>query len=57
VVFDKKDDWSEKADPLNMTEHKIRQIMAARDPITGNYLLNTVKGALQALVYGNSRIN
>ncbi|MDQ0825422.1 hypothetical protein QFZ60_001595 [Arthrobacter sp. B2I5] len=57
VVFDKKDDWSEKVDPLNMTEHKIRQVIAARDVVTGKYLPNTVKGALQSQVYGNNRIN
>jgi len=57
VVFDKKDDWSENADPLNMTEHKIRRVMAARDKTTGKYLPNTVKGALQTRVYGNNRIN
>lgn len=58
VIYNKADDFTgDDVNPLDMTERKIRQAMAARDAVTGHYLPNTVKGALQANVYGDSRIN
>lgn len=48
VVLNKKDDFdNDAADPLNMTERKIRELVAKRDPKTGNYEDKTVKGALR----------
>lgn len=46
VVFDKSDDWMGSIDPVNMTEKKIRQIIAGRDA-AGLYLKKSVKGALR----------
>ncbi|NQD39969.1 hypothetical protein [Glutamicibacter halophytocola] len=49
VVLNKRDDWdNDKVNPLNMTERKIRDYIAKRDPATGNYLPNTVKGAIRS---------
>lgn len=47
VIMNKKDDWSNETDPLNMTERKIRELVGLRDPATGNYEDRTVKGALR----------
>jgi hypothetical protein len=48
VVFNKRDDWDgDKVNPLNMTERKIRDFIAARDQDTGNYDPRTIKGALR----------
>lgn len=46
VVFDKRDDFDgEKADPLNLTETKLRRYMGHRK--NGRYDPRTVKGALR----------
>jgi hypothetical protein len=48
VVLNKRDDWTgDRVDPLNMTERKIRDFIAARDPQTGRYADQTVKKALR----------
>lgn len=48
VVLNKKDDFDNDAvDPLNLTSRKIRELVALRDPETGNYEEKTVKGALR----------
>ncbi|WP_298585129.1 hypothetical protein [uncultured Kocuria sp.] len=48
VVLNKKDDFdNDKADPLNMTERKIREYVGRRDPETGEYGEKTVKGVLR----------
>lgn len=48
VVFNKRDDWDgDKVNPLNMTERKIRDFIAARDQTSGNYDPRTIKGALR----------
>ncbi|KSZ59663.1 MULTISPECIES: hypothetical protein [Rhodococcus] len=49
VIFNKADDWTANIDPNDLTSRKIRRIIAARDPKTGRYLPNTVKGALRAM--------
>lgn len=49
VIFNKKDDWSNKVDPNNLTTRKIREIVAARDPETGLYGDQTIKGAIRRL--------
>lgn len=46
VVFNKKDDWKDDADPTQLTEKRIRDIVEARDPATGGYLPTTLKYAL-----------
>lgn len=47
IVFDKSDDWTgSKIDPVNLTEKKIRDFIAARDE-EGRYLDKSVKGALR----------
>ncbi|MBJ8343939.1 hypothetical protein [Antrihabitans sp. YC2-6] len=46
VVFNKKDDFKADADPTDLTEKRIRDIVEARDPETGAYLPNTLKRAL-----------
>lgn len=48
VVFNKRDDFTgDKIDPLNLTERKIREIIARRDPETGAYDPQSVKGAIR----------
>lgn len=47
VIFNKADDYSDSVDPLDLTSRKIRQIVAARDPETGDYAKNTVKYAVR----------
>lgn len=46
VVFNKEDDYNAKPDQ-NLTEKKLRMIVEAQDPQTGEYLKNTVVGALR----------
>jgi hypothetical protein len=47
VVYNKKDDWADDVDPLNMTEKKIREVIGRIDPDTGRYGEQTVKRALR----------
>lgn len=48
VVFNKRDDFTgDKIDPLNLTERKIRELIARRDPETGMYDPHSVKGAVR----------
>lgn len=48
VVLNKRDDFTgDKVDPLNMTERKIREFIAKRDPDTGMYDPQSVKGAIR----------
>lgn len=47
VVFDKRADWGIKRIDQDLTDTKIRQLVEARDPNTGMYLAQTIKGALR----------
>lgn len=48
VVLNKRDDFTgDKIDPLNLTERKIREFIAKRDPETGMYDPHSVKGAIR----------
>lgn len=48
VVLDKRDDFTgDKVDPLNLSERKIRDFIAKRDPETGQYDPRSVKGAIR----------
>lgn len=47
VIFNKSDDYTADLDPADTTNKKIRDIVAARDPLTGDYLPNTIKYALR----------
>ena len=54
AVFNKKDDWANDVDPTNMTERKIREVIGARDRSTGEYLPQTIKGALRTKLSTNN---
>lgn len=47
VIYNKADDWANNVDPNDLTSRKIRRIVAARDPETGDYLPGTIKHALR----------
>lgn len=47
AILDKKDDWDNKVDPINMSERKLRGVMEARDRTTRKWLPNTIRGALR----------
>ena len=50
VVFDKSDDYKNDANERsNDTQRKLREIVGARDPLTGDYLPQTIKGAIRTL--------
>lgn len=50
VVLNKRDDFdADKVNPLNTTERRIRELIARRDPSTGNYAANTVKHVIRSL--------
>lgn len=46
VILNKADDWTAATDEVDLTEKKIRDMVEARDPQTGNYLPATLKHAL-----------
>lgn len=49
VLMNKQDDFDNDAvDPLNTTRRKISDLIAKRDPDTGDYEKKTVKGALRS---------
>ena len=56
AILNKKDDWDNKAEPTNLTEKKLRQIMEARDATTGRFLKNSIKGAVRKGLDGDRRI-
>ena len=48
VVLNKRDDFTgDKIDPLNLTERKIREFIGKRDPVTGRYDRQSVKGVIR----------
>ncbi|TFB85849.1 hypothetical protein E3O44_12670 [Cryobacterium algoricola] len=48
VVFDKADDYKNDADERsNDTQRKLRKIVGERDSVTGDYLPQTIKGAIR----------
>ncbi|MFB6518579.1 hypothetical protein [Streptomyces sp. NPDC056401] len=54
AIFNKKDDFSNDADPINVTHKRLRAVIGARDEDTGEYLKKTIKGALrQKMSAGN----
>ena len=46
IIYNKADDWTAQTDQVALTEKKIRDVVEAVDPSTGNYLPQTVKHAL-----------
>lgn len=46
VIMNKADDWTATTDEVDLTEKKIRDMVEAVDPETGNYLPTTLKNAL-----------
>lgn len=46
IIYNKADDWTAETDEVALTEKKIRDVVEARDPATGNYLPQTMKHAL-----------
>ena len=46
MIYNKVDDWTATTDEVDLTEKKIRDVVEARDPDTGNYLPQTLKHAL-----------
>lgn len=49
VVLNKKDDFdADKVSEVNTTEKRIRDLIALRDPETGNYSTGTVKHAIRS---------
>ncbi|MFC8008936.1 hypothetical protein [Streptomyces cinereoruber] len=48
ILLNKKDDFQTSRDPENLTETKLRKIVGGRDPVTGHYEEQSVKGALRA---------
>lgn len=56
VVFNKKDDWADNVDPLNLTHYKIRKAIAGRDETTGRYLGKSILGALVSGLDGDRRL-
>jgi hypothetical protein len=49
LVLDKADDFGID-DSVDTTERKLRLLVEGRDPVTGNYLPNTVLGALRTKI-------
>lgn len=48
VVFNKRDDWGRGSQqPKQLTDEKIRRIVEERDPATGRYVPDSIKGAIR----------
>ena len=56
AVLNKKPDYSDRLEPTNTTEKRLRDIMEARDAVTGRFIGNSVKGAIRKGLDGDRRI-
>lgn len=49
LILNKKDDYG-ASDDFNMSKRKLRRLIKARDPVTGQYMPNTVLGVLRTQI-------